>query len=170
MSRDRVPDRRWSELIGHARLLLDQVGLGWAVDHARFVCGIDPTFAGLHRYTAASYGRDYATTAHACYPHHLTRPAADRVPTVVLPVLVTPATVVHEVGHLLHWHLALGPVAAPVNWYAATSPEEAFAEAVRVHAAGPLPGRFGFDHDRERDILASDRATLRLFEGLGDAS
>lgn len=92
----------------------------------------DPIFAGLHATATTDDGRSYSGTAHACYPEHV----RDHRLTVVLPVLETVTTVLHELGHVLHWTLqdrAGGwekvPRLEPVTEYAATNSHEEFAEA-----------------------------------------
>lgn len=95
-------------------------------------CG-DPIFAGLHDTVDIADGRSYRDQAHVCYPHHV----ADRRVTLVLPERRGDvAVVLHEFGHVLHWHLqdrAGGwhevPTLEPVTRYATTNDEEAFAEA-----------------------------------------
>lgn len=97
---------------------------------ADYLCGVDPVFVGLHRYDHASYGRTYRNTAHVAYPFHQSLSArADRVTTVVLPVVPAVAEVVHELGHVLDERLGFDHTAAPVSWYAETARSEAFAEA-----------------------------------------
>ena len=115
--------------------------------HARIACdfltGTDPIWVGLHRYEAASFGRSYAETAHCVYPFHQTPLVkSSRRTTVVLPAPVTPRTVIHELGHVLHESLRFEPTTTAVSWYGATNRFEAFAEAftswlVPGHAARP---------------------------------
>ena len=95
-----------------------------------FLCGADPIFVGLHRFESASYGRSYRDTAHCVEPQHqLHAPRSQRRTTIVLPSLVAPSVVVHEMGHVLHARLAHEHRAQPVSWYASTDHFEAFAEA-----------------------------------------
>lgn len=97
---------------------------------ADYFCGADPVFADLHRYTAATYGRSYADTAHTVYDFHQPhRSRRNRTTTVVLPSVPSLDTVVHELGHVLHERLRFEPHARPVSWYAETDHREAFAEA-----------------------------------------
>jgi hypothetical protein len=121
-----------------------------------FLCGADPLFLGLHRYalTQEANARSYSTTAHCVYPfHQMHLPADRRATTVVLPSVVTPDVVVHELGHVLHERLRFEPTAAPVSGDARTNRHEAFAEAFTTWL---LP-----DHgDRP------DERTLALLEGL----
>jgi hypothetical protein len=96
----------------------------------RFVCGVDPAFAGLHRFTETTDDRSYKSVAHCCYPHHLSdRPKVERVPTVVLPEPVSSLMVVHELGHVLHGRLQFcdGPTSF-VTEYAKSNRFEQFAE------------------------------------------
>lgn len=78
-------------------------------------------------------GRSYHDVAHVLWPYH----ARDRRTTVVVPGgAPAEATVIHELGHVLHWRLfertarwdAI-PRLEPVTAYARTSPWEEFAEA-----------------------------------------
>lgn len=95
--------------------------------------GIDPVFAGLHRYDTLDDGRSYRTTAHVCYPRHVDGHADRRRTTIVLPTraaLEIPL-LVHELGHVLDERLGFELTAAPVTAYARGSRMEAFAEAVR---------------------------------------
>lgn len=97
----------------------------------------DPLFAGLCRpgwdfEESPATGRSYRSTPHVCFPYHV----ADSRVTVVLPQLVSVATVPHELGHVLHWNLqerAGGwdevPRLEPVTDYAEQDRLEEFAEA-----------------------------------------
>lgn len=128
MHYDRVPDQRWREPIGRALRLVRP----WRhiMGDVRFVCGVDPVFAGLHQYRTTEAGRSYGETAHCCYDSHLAgRPRAERYTTVVLPVPVSAVTVVHELGHALDGALGfkVGP-SSEVSEYASTNREERFAE------------------------------------------
>jgi hypothetical protein len=106
------------------------------LDHDTFT-GTDPVFAGLHRYESASLGRSYRDIAHVVYPYHMEHlPRARRRVIVVMPTLIHPYVVVHELGHVLHHRLRFEPVAEPVTEYAQTNEREAFAEAF---AAWVLP-------------------------------
>lgn len=94
-----------------------------------FFLGSDPLLAGLHTYTDASYGRSYRDVAHVAYVHNQPQlSAAHRATTVVLPRLVHPTVVVHELGHVVHERL-LWMETTPVTEYASTDRYEAFAEA-----------------------------------------
>jgi len=127
------------------------------VSHVDFFCGASPVFAGLHNYVDTDDGRPYSLTAHAVWiMHQWLLPRTLRVPTVVLPALVAPKTVVHELGHILHEALAFEPVAAPVTEYAKTNLWEAFAEAFTAWL-----GWYGADVRG-----AVDEKTAALFEEL----
>lgn len=98
------------------------------------LAGVDPVFAGLHRYTTTDDGRSYAATAHVCYPWHVAGPAARRRTTLVLPTVdaLELPVLVHELGHVLDYNLGRDLEARPGNTYAATDRDEAFAEAIRA--------------------------------------
>ena len=95
----------------------------------RFVAGVDPLFMGLHGYGDTSYGSSYRTTAHTCYPWHLSALRSRRCVTVVLPEVETVETVIHELGHVADYRLGFDHIAVPVTRYAETNRREAFAEA-----------------------------------------
>lgn len=135
--RDRCHDALAAEAVGRALRLIPPrvrqlVGCAWAI-------GVDPVFAGIHRWPDTEDGRSFAETAHCLYPSgQRHRPAADRLVRVVLPTY--PArrrqqpwwrvrVVVHELGHVLDWRLGFTHTAEPLNDYAATNRWEAFAEA-----------------------------------------
>ena len=93
----------------------------------RFVCGVAPSFVGLHDYNPPFY----AGRAHACYPWHLNLTGPLRhTPVVVLPHPPRRETVVHELAHVLHYRLAFEPAAPAVTTYGETNDLEAFAEYV----------------------------------------
>lgn len=155
----RVPVGPYGQAIG-AALDVIPVAVVRRLEHVRFVCGVDPVFAGLHRYGDTGDGRSYAVTAHCCYRFHLDGPADRRVTTVVLPVPAdaTVPVIVHELGHALHEVVGLDHVAVPVSAYATTNTWEAFAEAF---TAWVLPG-YG-----DQEVACADRPTRALLEGLG---
>lgn len=152
----RVRDRRFSEVIGEA---LDRFpsGMRHRLSHVQFLCGVDPGFAGFHDYTIAGDGRLYDSVAHCVYPYHITRPASERVTTIVLPTMVPPITVVHELAHALHETIDFEYHPNPVSKYAHTNRYEAFAEALTTHL------HYGY---ADEDILYSDRRTMVLFAEL----
>jgi hypothetical protein len=99
-----------------------------------FLCGVDPRFAGLHRFDETDDGRSYGATAHCVYPHHqLHMSAARRRTTIVLPEPAPPWVIVHEYGHALHEALNFDHDATPVTAYAQTNRFEAFAEAFTAY-------------------------------------
>ena len=164
----RIRRHRDAELIGHAYSLLPP-RLAQRLEHTHFLTGVDPNFTGLHHDERTVDGRYYRDTAHVVYPfHQWHRPAAERVTTVVIPHWTRrlqwwmPASVVHELGHVLDWQLGFTHHAQPVSEYAHTDRMEAFAEAF---AAWALP--FGYDYGEQKDRLYdTDRATIALLEGL----
>jgi hypothetical protein len=161
MTADRIPDGRWRSALEAVRAILGP--FSWLIDETRWVCGADPLFIGLHRFATITDGRSYRDTAHACYPHHLDGASA---PTVVLPLPVAPAVIVHELGHVLDWRIGAAHTAHPIDAYAALNRREAFAEAFRVHLDAPLPWTVGDHHTAHRDTVAADPSTLSLFEEL----
>lgn len=158
----RIRTQRDAEPIGRALQLLPD-GITRRVAHARFFAGADPLFAGLHDWETSSppYERSYRVTAHVCWPIHLSaRPAAERVSTVVLPLIEDPAVVIHELGHVLHEAIGFDcHVPRPVSTYAATNHWEAFAEAFTAWVCPE-------DYADQAQILASDAQTVALFEEL----
>lgn len=127
------------------------------------LAGADPVAAGLHRYTDASYGRSYRDTAHVTYEYHQLHMPRDRqAVTIVLPEVPTIATVVHELGHVLHAALNFEPSPYAITRYAQTDELEAFAEAF---AAWALP--YGHRYGAAKDLLYErDPATIALLEAL----
>lgn len=125
--------------------------------------GADPVAAGVHRWVDASYGRSYRSVCHVAYEYHQEHlPRDQRAVTLVLPEVPTIATVMHELGHVLHAALGWEPDPLPVTWYAEGNGHEAFAEAF---AAWALP--FGHGYGAAKDLLyESDRATVALLDGL----
>lgn len=120
--------------------------------HVQFLTGTDPVYAGLHRFEGASFGRSYRTTAHCLYRHL----SSDRRTTIVLPTPYEPSVVVHELGHALDEVLAWTHDAKPVNWYATTDRQEAFAEAFRAWLYW-----YG-----DQDVFMADLDTRALFARL----
>lgn len=146
----RVPDGRFREPIGEAlRVVHRFVHL---LGHVRFVCGVDPVFAGVHSFDGCGYG----DVPHCCYPHHLNGPADRRVTTVVLPLAVHPYVVVHELGHALHERINFDHRSEPVTDYARTNFQEAFAEAF-------VARHYNYG---DRDTFLRDTATRSLFRSL----
>jgi hypothetical protein len=105
-------------------------GIRARVEHTDYFCGASPVFAGLHNYQDTGDGRPYSQTAHAVWlMHQRLLPRTLRGPTVVLPVLVRPKTVAHELGHVLHELIGFEYWPTPVTRYAQKNKWEAFAEA-----------------------------------------
>lgn len=89
----------------------------------------DPIFAGLERNDESSGGRSLRDTAHVCYPHHV----FDRRMTMMVPddsCLREYGFGVHELAHVLDFHLGYAIRCAPVTDYARRNRGEAFAEYV----------------------------------------
>lgn len=128
----RIHDRRTAEQIGEALRLIGP-RIRERLGHVQFVVGVDPVFAGVHSYEDTADGRSYRQTACCLYPHHIIGPRDRRVVTVCLPVherkWTGVWTVIHELGHALDYTIGRDHIAEPVNEYAETNREEAFAEA-----------------------------------------
>jgi hypothetical protein len=149
---DRVRRGGYSAAIGAAYELIPTSLHGRLQPH--FLTGSDPVFAGLHGYRDISDGRSYRNTAHCCYPYHqLGISKALRRTTIVMPKVVGPITIVHELGHVLDESLRFEVLAEPVTAYAAGNRYEAFAEAF---TSWLVPGYAD----------APDRSILALLEGL----
>ena len=126
------------------------------MEHADYFCGASPIFAGLHNYVHTDDTRPYSQTAHAVWlMHQWLLPRTLRVPTVVLPVLVRPKTVAHELGHILHEALDFEPNAAPVTKYAETNRWEAFAEAFTAWLGWYGPDVRGAVDERTATLFAA---------------
>lgn len=103
--------------------------------HGKLGCdwfiGCDPIQYGLHDLEECTYGRSYRDTAHVMLPHNPTnyKIIMGKAPTVVIPELLKPEFIIHELGHVLDYHLGLQHRLTPVTWYAETNRQEAFAEA-----------------------------------------
>lgn len=127
----RINGRGYSEEIGQAYRMLPP----WLADKLSvvdFVCGVNPNYAGVHGYVDR-----YDELAHCCYPWHL---EGKSNVTVVLPLHYHPGTVIHELGHALHWMLGFPQSPRPVTAYAETNSHEAWAEAFRMaHTPGVAP-------------------------------
>ena len=160
----RVRQHRHIEPVAHALQLLP----ARIADRVRcdILAGADPVAAGLHRYVNASFGRSYRSTPHVAYEFHQEHlPRDQRAVTLVLPEVPDLATVVHELGHVLHATLDLQPWPAPVTGYAmAGGVLEAFAEAFTAWA---LPPGHGYDAAKDR-LYEHDRATVALFDALAE--
>ena len=144
----RIPSFAFTAAIEHSLGSLP-AGIRHRVEHADFLCGVDPVYAGLHRFEAMSYGRSYRSVAHCSWRMH----SSDGRTTIVLPVVEDPIVIVHELGHVLHEQIGWQHVAEPVTVYAKDGPVEAFAEALTAYL---VPG-YG-----ER----ADGATMQLWRDL----
>ena len=126
--------------------------------HVHFLTGTDPVYAGLHNYKEIGDGRSFRDTAHVIFACH----AIDKQErtTVVLPVLddANLGTIIHELGHCLDEVLGFEHIALPINKYAKTNRQEAFAEA--------FVAQYFWLGEKEEDIFQSDKATQYLFEEL----
>lgn len=153
---DRVPDHRYGEAIACAYAVMPSA-IRLRLASVRFLCGVDPRFAGLHAYGDTTDGRSYGVTAHCCYPFNVKRPRAERATTIVLPEPEPPVVIVHELGHAFDGCIGFEHEADPVTTYAETNRYEAFAEAFTAW----LYPDYG-----DQDRLHADRPTISLFEEL----
>lgn len=132
--------------------------------------GVDPVFAGLHRFTDIRQDgfspRSYRETAHVAYPFHQPLPASRRATTIVIPGKIAVAQVVHELGHVLHEQVDFLPDAKPVSDYATLNNGEAFAEAF---AAWVLPYWYSYGKAKDR-LHQEDPRLVALFAELGDTT
>lgn len=126
----------------------------------RFLCGVDPAFAGLHHFDIDDAYRDhvedavatYADIAHCCWPEHLAgRPRSDRRTTIVLPPSHPRSeraveTVVHELAHAIDvdsgriglLEQGTGGFRLPATTpYSRMDAAEEFAEALEILLAPP---------------------------------
>lgn len=96
---ERIPNNKYSEAIERAFRPIPQ-GIRDLIK-VDFLCGTDSIFAGLETDELTGDGRSYRITAHYCPNDAQCLPVYLRKPTIVLPVLETPETIVHELGHAL---------------------------------------------------------------------
>ena len=159
----RVSGSGYTEAIEHAYGLLPS-GIADRLVGVDFLCGVDPRFAGLEGYDqlpSTWLGRSPATTASA----HCD---ATRRGTVVLPVPVVPAIIIHELGHILDHRLGFDVLLAPLSWYAAMNRDEAFACAFGVWIGGPLQEHWA-NQGLWENFVRQPKA-LAYFEALADVS
>lgn len=99
--------------------------------HFDVLTGTDPVWAGLHGYRDTGDGRSYSSTAHVAYPFHQRLVKAQQAPTIVLPDPrpELPRTLVHEIGHVVDFHMGFGVMLPAITRYAQTNRREAFAVA-----------------------------------------
>ncbi len=135
---ERIVNAEFSELIGYSISILP-IGIWERISYVHFFTGTDPIYAGLHNFIELNEiegpeveeGQSHRNTPHVVYPYHqLILPKTLRHTTVVLPEMACPATVVHELGHVLDEILEFSHLALPITDYAKTSECEAFAEAL----------------------------------------
>lgn len=173
---ERIKAGGYTELITTAYTLIPQPMHRLIRPH--ILCGTDPGFAGLHRYTSASYGRSYADTWHVTYPKQQILPALqDRHTTVVIPHATDDAPwvyrryghhrpiagIIHELGHVLDETLRFEHNATPVTAYAHTNRREAFADAFTAWLIPSYLPSYG-------STTPVDPATTALFEHLAEVS
>ncbi len=118
----------YATLIGYSLDLLPEEILNRVI-YAHFLTGVDPIYVGLHHYVDTKDNRSYRTTAHVAYPFHQCLSKDLRHTTIVLPRLVSPCGLIHELGHVLDENLGFSHLSKPVTEYAKVDRYEAFAEA-----------------------------------------
>lgn len=122
--------------------------------------GADPIYVGLHGHEDTGDGRSYRDTAHVVHAFgQTTLPRARRKTTVVMPEVLEPWAVVHELGHVLDEQLGWQYEAQPVTAYAMTNRQEAFAEAFTAWRCPDV-------YWNVQDYLAADQETLSFFTEL----
>ena len=159
---ERLTDYLYSELIG-AGFDLIPPKIRNRLQYTHFFTGTDPVYAGLFDYTDTDDGRSYRDCWCVAEPFHL----KVQSPTTIImpynnpnyPLMLRPAMVVHELGHVLDELLGFDYLATPVTRYGATNRFEAFAEAFTYW----LFPAFGEYYDIMNPI---DEQTLNLFEQL----
>jgi hypothetical protein len=159
---NRITDQRQAEAIAEAYRILP-IRIANRLEFVHIYTGPDPLWAGLHSFEKTFDGRSYRDTACCVFPSH----SSDGNLTIALPLVDgdptrwEPRTVIHELGHALHFLLGFRHLAAPVTAYARSDRWEAFAEAF---ATSIVPGYGG-----DLDVLGADVATRQLFEELAAA-
>lgn len=135
------------------------------ISDTKFVCGLDPLYIGLHSFDDTGDGRLYSETAHCCYPWHLDSPGPV---TVVIPKMVEPRTIVHELGHALHYKLGFCTPPYAETWYASTHPHEAFAVGFELsHVEQGLNTRLREYQDTEAGRFFGSRNRCDTIRTLG---
>ena len=155
---ERITKSIYAEAIGAAFDLLPP-SVEARLRYIHFFTG-DPIYAGLHTYESIGDGRSYHNTAHACLATLGCFVDSRERTTIVLPTLdaATPRTVIHELGHCLDEVLGFEHIALPINAYAKTNRQEAFAEA--------FVAQYFWLGTKAEDIFQSDKATRYLFKQL----
>jgi hypothetical protein len=111
-----------------------------------WLSGGDPVWKGIHEFDDTGDGRSFRDTAHCIYPFHAASPGRD-LPMVIMPEPVDWWVVVHELGHVIDYHMGFTRTCEPCTEYARTDRMEAFAEAFTAYCS------VGY-----ADISADDRA------------
>lgn len=128
--------------------------------HFDYLIGVDPVYAGLHNHIDTGDKRSYRDTAHVAYAHNQCLANRNKRTTIVIPKLLEPCHVVHEIAHVLDEYLGWEWEAIPITEYAKTDRLEAFAEAFTAwlfynYATIPIKTQSEIDNK-----------TLTLFESL----
>ena len=122
---DRLVNYKYSELIGYSFSIIPDKIVD-RIKYTHFLTGTDPIYAGLHNYRDTIDNRSYRNTPHVTYPYHQ---RISKHTTIVLPSLVAPCVVIHELGHVLDESLNFTFMSKPSTEYAKTNRGESFAEA-----------------------------------------
>jgi hypothetical protein len=133
-------------------------GMRRRLDGVEFLAEVHPQFAGLLLepwWDEHPYLPGVQVPAACCYPEN----TQDRSLTIVLrTTLVTPDSVIHELGHALQYRAGLRwHEAEPVNDYATKSTFEAFAEALVSWTWWPY------------EMAVFDPQTTAIFDRLSEA-
>jgi hypothetical protein len=131
--------------------------------------GVDPIWAGLHRYEDTGDGRSRRNCSHVSYDFGQALPASLRETTVVLAngdadrVLV----VLHELGHVLDQRIGFDrPAFKPLDAYAATHHVEAFATAFQAWATRREVGLEDAEFHNWKELMECDPSAATFFDRL----
>ncbi len=97
--------------------------------HFDYFVAADPVYSGFFNYETTPDGRSYRNIACVAYPFHQLVSKDRQKTTIILPTKVYWATVIHEIGHVLHEYLNFEIEPVPVTKYAQTNSREAFADS-----------------------------------------
>lgn len=151
----RLTDYAFNESISYAFSCLPDY-ISDALRDTHFFCGADPIFAGLHKYRTLSDDRSLREWAHITWGPYLSVPKSEKISTIVLPKLVEPLVVIHELGHALHEKIRFNLVPKPVTWYATTDKYEAFAEWFTSY--------YGFYGKEKMELALEDREAVYKYQ------
>jgi hypothetical protein len=137
---ERILNHRHGEMVGVALDRLPPLMRARVESKTDFMLGVDPLFVGLSNGGIAEEYREHA----ACwYPHHTCEPKLG-ISTIVVPYPDRPwlysgrsmiATLLHEMGHVLHGQFGNADVAARTTPYSRKNGSEAWAEQFTIRYA-----------------------------------